>query len=570
MRTTKRSKVAALAVSLAMIGVAACSSDNNETKPTTAETTGSTTAETTGGSTAETTPPSGGMTVTYDIAADANWEDGTPITWEDFQCTWQASLNTPASISTVGYDVISGVEMGTSDKEAVVTFSKKFAAYKTLFSWLIKKAAVADCNDVTDDFGPDGIKFSGKEWILDSWTAEQIVYKKNPEYKGPRQPKVDKIVIVPAEDGTTALKSGAVDFIFPQAYTGIDQELSDPNVKYDSALGGSYEGLYFQQKSGPFADPIYREAFSKSIDLQGLYDQIYAPFAQGTPLLDCGPIAPGDYCDHDWKNTYDPEGAKKLLEDNGWTMGSDGYWVNKDGETPDVRWMVDTGNTRRENAQEYLIPKLKELGFKVHADNCEATPCVFQTRLPALDYDMAMYISTVAPDPIYLTSSFVCDQIPSEENGNKGQNNVGWCNEEASKDLHAADEEVDPAKRIELVKSALKLMHDDYVMLPTLQFPNIGAYRTDRVANSQGELANYTAFYDWYKWDDVDGDGQIVIGAEQFPTNDCSNPITDCANSSWYIWVVGNPVQPGAFLTTNDLRFEVSDMLASEPVVKTG
>jgi len=70
-----------------------------------------------------------------------------------------------------------------------------------------------------------------------------------------------------------------------------------------------------------------------------------------------------------------------------------------------------------------LIPLLQAAGFNVVADNCDAA-CYFQQRLPALDYDMAMYISTAPPDPAYLTSSFACDQIPSEENGQQGQNST--------------------------------------------------------------------------------------------------------------------------------------------------
>ena len=104
----------------------------------------------------------------------------------------------------------------------------------------------------------EGITFSGREWILESWTPEQIVYVPNPGYTGEKVPQAERIVIVPAEDGTTLLKSGAVDFIFPQAYTGIDAELDDPNVAYDSALGGSFEALYFMQvdddRAGPFSD----------------------------------------------------------------------------------------------------------------------------------------------------------------------------------------------------------------------------------------------------------------------------------------------------------------------------
>ena len=40
---------------------------------------------------------------------EAVWEDGTPITVADIECTWRAQLNTPGSIETVGYDVIKPV-----------------------------------------------------------------------------------------------------------------------------------------------------------------------------------------------------------------------------------------------------------------------------------------------------------------------------------------------------------------------------------------------------------------------------------------------------------------------------
>ena len=49
------------------------------------------------------------MTITYDIADAAVWEDGTPITVADFQCTLDAVMNTPGSISTSGYDKITSV-----------------------------------------------------------------------------------------------------------------------------------------------------------------------------------------------------------------------------------------------------------------------------------------------------------------------------------------------------------------------------------------------------------------------------------------------------------------------------
>ena len=66
-------------------------------------------------------------------------------------------------------------------------------------------------------------------------------------------------------------------------------------------------------------------------------------------------------------------------------------------------------------------------------------------------------------------------------------------------------------------------------------------------------------------WEDKDGDGKIVIGAEQWPA--CLNPVTECANSSWMVWTTQFVVMPGAFATTNDGQYVVTNLLASEPTV---
>jgi len=363
------------------------------------------------------------MTVTYTLSDVAVWSDGNPITWEDFECTRAASVNTPESISTTGYDQITSITAGATDQEVVVNFDPPFAAWKTLFVPILEASQHDDCNDVTADF-PGAFTYGNNVYAMTEWTPEQIVFEKNAAYKGPKVAKTDRIVIVPAEDGPTLLKSGTVDFIYPQAYTGIDQELADPNIDFAAEGGGSFEALYFNQdanctpdetRSCAFVDPTFRQAFSESIDLEGVYNQIYAPFAQGLPLLQCGPIAPGPYCDNVFVDTYQPDNAAQILTDGGWAKNADGFWA-KDGEAPEIHWMVNTGNTRRESTQEFLIPKLAEAGFNVIADNCEATPCVFQTRLPALSYDLAMYINTVAPDPVYITGSYACDYIPTEAN----------------------------------------------------------------------------------------------------------------------------------------------------------
>jgi peptide/nickel transport system substrate-binding protein len=612
-RTTRRStKFAALAVGLSLIA-AACGDDDDTadtpvttaagttatttagttadttadtTEDTTADTTEDTTDDTTDDTTADTTDDTTGdttedtageepagdaaMRLTIELNPEAVWNDGTPITVADFECTWNAVLNTPGSLTTVGYDKITSVAAGESEQQVVVEFSEVYAPYKTLFGGLIKADSVDDCNDISQDFG-QMIEWSGREYQLESWSPEGSTFVPNENYWGDEPQNFEQVTMVPLADSDTeiaAIRAGEVDFIYPQFFTGIEEALADPNIEVSIGFGGDFEALYFQQEEGPFADPVFREAFSKSIDRNAVFEQIYVPIVEGAEMLNCGPIVPGPYCPNNdvFGETYDPEGAATLLEGEGWTKNADGKWQSPDGEVPQVRWIINTGNTRRESTQAFLIPILQEAGFDVIADNCDAA-CYFQQRLPSLDYDLAMYISTVAPDPAYLTSSFHCDQVPSEANNNAGQNSSGWCNEEASDLLDQADKEVDPDARAELIQQFLEFTEQDSVLLPLFQFPKSAAWRTDKVGgNVEGDLLNYMAFNNWGEWEDVDGDGTLVIGAEQWP--ECLNPLTECANSSWYQWTAGFVLLPGVWDTTNEFTFEPTALVTEEPTVE--
>ena len=94
---------------------------------------------------------------------------------------------------------------------------------------------------------------------------------------------------------------------------------------------------------------------------------------------------------------------------------------------------------------------------------------------------MAMYISTVAPDPAYLTSSFACDQIPTEENNFVGSEQHGLVQRGSYGAARRGRRDVDEDAAPTLVKEAIALMAEDHVMLPLLQFPKSAAYRTDKV-----------------------------------------------------------------------------------------
>ena len=234
---------------------------------------------------------------------------------------------------------------------------------------------------------------------------------------------------------------------------------------------------------------------------------------------------------------------------------------------PEIRWMINTGNKRREDTQALMIPDLAAKGFKVVADNSDADT-VFQKRLPGLDYDLAMYISTATPGPDGRRQSMLVrpdpvarEQQPGPEPDRlvqRGGLRARW---------RQSDAEVDETARIDLIHQIGQCLVDDHVLLPLYQFPNIAAWRTDKVDWSGRRVrpGNFqSAFNNLNKWEPVGGT-EILIGAEQWP--DCINPVTECANSSWMVWTAPVPLVPGVWDTTAD-GYAPTALVTEEPTVE--
>ena len=95
--------------------------------------------------------------------------------------------------------------------------------------------------------------------------------------------------MAPYEDQETeiaALLSGEVDYIYPQFTDTLSAsfEKARPKSRPGIEVGSDYEGFYFQSNEGPFADPVFRQAFAMSIDREAVLQQIYAPIYEAAGL----------------------------------------------------------------------------------------------------------------------------------------------------------------------------------------------------------------------------------------------------------------------------------------------
>jgi ABC-type transport system substrate-binding protein len=84
------------------------------------------------------------FTVTYKIRPEAQWTDNAPIAADDFWYLWRQMVGQPGVVDPAGYDLITGVQSIDGAKQAIVTFSRPYPAWRELFSNILPAHIVKD------------------------------------------------------------------------------------------------------------------------------------------------------------------------------------------------------------------------------------------------------------------------------------------------------------------------------------------------------------------------------------------------------------------------------------------
>ena len=127
------------------------------------------------------------FTVTYKIRPEAQWTDNAPIAADDFWYLWRQMVSQPGVVDPAGYDLITGVQSIDGGKQAVVTFSRPYPAWRELFTNIIPAHIV---KDVPGGF-PAGLAralpVTGGQFRVESIDPQrdEILLSRNDRYWGP-------------------------------------------------------------------------------------------------------------------------------------------------------------------------------------------------------------------------------------------------------------------------------------------------------------------------------------------------------------------------------------------------
>ena len=312
----------------------------------------------------------GKTVVTYDINPDAVFNDDTPIDWRVFETMWKfnnAENPDVVANSTDGYDQIESVTAGESDKQAVVTYKQAYPWWQALFDRVLHPS-VADAQTFNEGY----LKNPHPEWGAGPYKVDQFDYNSgtvsfvpNEKWWG-EKPKLDKVTYRQMESQATinAYQAGEVDAV---EITNKDHLAVAKTVK-DTTLRGTLRPSNYlvtlNAKTPTLEDVKVREAVFTGMDRETLAQVRFNG-------MDYTENLPGSFALFQNQKgyqdnfgglvTYDQDKAKQLLDEAGWTEGSDGI-REKDGKKLTLRYVTFGDSQLVKSTAAAMQKMMKDIG----------------------------------------------------------------------------------------------------------------------------------------------------------------------------------------------------------------
>jgi peptide/nickel transport system substrate-binding protein len=284
----------------------------------------------------------GTMSVTWKMREDINWQDGTPVTADDVLFTWNA-ISDPTNGSWIpGSDYIDSVEQ--VDKYSfTVNYNTIYPGYLTQFGGeqiAIWPAHYCDADQGFVAWVCGREPLSDGPFILNEWVeGDHMTFAKNENYYQAGKPEIEQVIVRIVPDDAvrkTMMMNGDADIDMWINVNTINELKDNATAKVSlSPTDRWVMRLYMNEAAKGTTDPKatphpilsdvrVRQAIRIAVDVDTINNEIFYGLAHPTwteffrPPYVCDVARP----------KYDPEAAKALLEEAGWT-DSDGDGIRE-------------------------------------------------------------------------------------------------------------------------------------------------------------------------------------------------------------------------------------------------
>ncbi|MGW6915777.1 ABC transporter family substrate-binding protein [Kitasatospora sp. NPDC054939] len=352
----------------------------------------------------------GRQVVTWTLNPKAKWSDGTPITWRDLQANWQA-LNgrDPAfkASSSTGFELVSAVERGADDFQAVMTFERPFSEWQSMFNGaanapLLPASKVATAELFNTSY-QEAIPVTAGPFRVEKLdrATQTITLAADPGWWGDK-PLLDKVVFHAMVPNTMpgAFAKGEIDFFNngPDV-AGYQTVRSTPGAAVRRAGGPDFRQFTLNSRSPALSDPEVRQAVFQAINRDAITRTDLTGLDWPTVTLNNHLLVANQngYRDNSLGlSRYDPENARRKLDAAGWKLSGDVR--RKDGAELSLRMVIPSGVTQAKNEAELATQMLKEVGVKLTVETAAANE-FFDKYVNRRDFDLTAYSLIGTPFP---------------------------------------------------------------------------------------------------------------------------------------------------------------------------
>lgn len=389
-------------------------------------------------------------TWTFKLREGVTFHDGTPFNAEAMKRSLEDSLKKSSTFSSVPIKEINAVDESTLD----ILLTEPFPSLPAYMA----KGESAALSKATIDQGDITTPYATGPFIFTSYSPnEAYVAAKNPNYWG-KIPSVNEIhyeVVPEAETRSLMLKGGDVQ---------VAQILS-PEITEEYKSNGAYTVhtepisrdriLSYNCEKGPFADTVVRQAMNYAINRQDLVDYVLNGVGEVATSL-----FPPDFY---WGNkniqaySYNPEKAKSMLKQAGWSDRNGDGILDKDGEPFSVTLVTYPERAELPQMAEIIQDELKDIGIDVEVKSVDIDTS--EDLKNSGDFDMYLGGRSLmnAPDPDWVLMA----DYHSSGTYNGGYGPYHWKNEKLDALLEKARTLTDPESRKELYDQAQVIINDE-------------------------------------------------------------------------------------------------------------
>ncbi|MGH2561959.1 MAG: ABC transporter substrate-binding protein [Thermomicrobiales bacterium] len=409
-----------------------------------------------------------GLVYTFHLNQDATWHDGTDLTAEDVKFSFDAVLdpNTGSSYTTQVNDAVASYRVVNPDtfeiiaRDRLVNFLYDGPGAVLVMprhvwqdigfeSWSFDPGSTGQDPSRVVGTGP----FKLKEWVQ----GDHVTLTRNDDYYDV-VPHIEEFVlqIQPnADTAVLALEDGATDImeIIPPAQMESVQGNPNLNVEIYNFYQFTYYAFNLDAEVTPlFQDKEVRQALFTALDRDAITESIFLGY--GEAAVGTQPRLSPAYAPEQMTPSYeyDPEQAKLLLEQAGWSDSNDNGTVDKDGVELEFTLVAGDGDAVTKQIISYMQEAWDQIGVELEADFV-AFP-ILVDRLEAHDFEMTLLAVNLTPDgsqgPI-----FSCDAYRN------GLNFMNYCNPVWDALDEQQKRQFDPARRVDLLVQQSQIVWED-------------------------------------------------------------------------------------------------------------